>query len=86
METATQLKAVEDRIGALTVVIADETTVWKNAATAEKAFYEKSIDSLRAEKAALLATFNELVLIKARADALAAVPAPGKNAPSRRRR
>ena len=69
--------------------IDDERAEWKKAPPADKPFYERTIDALTAEKAALIAriaTFDELVLIKARADALAPAPAPGKNTPSRPRR
>jgi hypothetical protein len=64
--------------------IDDERAEWKKALLADKPFYERTIDALTAEKAALItriATFDELVLIKARADALASAPAPGKNTP-----
>ena len=62
--------------------IDDERAEWKKAPPADKPFYERTIDALTAEKAALIAriaTFDELVLIKARADALAAASSSGKH-------
>ena len=81
-----KMEAITERLAVVESVIAQEKAELNTAEGDKASDLRLSLAELRDEKAALIAriaTFDELVLIKARADALvpAPAPAPGKNPP-----